>query len=54
MRLPEDEPTHSPLTLSMLISEAVYKLVVIVERALRLLNKFVLRPCLLQLRCLLW
>jgi hypothetical protein len=51
---PENQRPASSLPLAMLISEAVYKLVVLVERALRLLAKFVLRPCLLQFRCLFW
>lgn len=44
----------SPLTLSLLISETVYKLVVLVERSIRLFSKYILRPCVLQFRCLLW
>jgi len=38
----------------MLISESVYKIIVFTECLLRWLIKFVLRPCLLQFRCLLW
>ena len=52
---PEDEPPpQSPLPLSLLISEAVYRLVVLVEHLLRWLNRLVLKPCRLQLRCLFW
>ena len=54
MNLPENQRPASSLPLAMLISEAVYKLVVLVERSLRWLVKFVLRPCLLQFRCLFW
>ena len=50
MNKPEDHVSPKPLTLSMLISEWVYRLVVIVERLLRLLNRFVIRPCRLQYR----
>jgi hypothetical protein len=38
----------------MMISETVYKMVVIVERIIRWLSSVVLRPCLLQFRCLFW
>ena len=51
---PEDQRPATSLPLAMLISEAVYRLVVLVERTLRWLVKFVLRPCLLQFRCLFW
>ena len=55
---PIDEPveqvSHKPLSISMMISEWVYRLVVIVERLLRLGNRFVLRPARLQFRCLFW
>jgi hypothetical protein len=51
---PEDQRPANSLPLAMLISEAVYRLVVLVERTLRWLVKFLLRPCLLQLRCLFW
>ena len=44
----------SPLSLSLLTSESVYKLVLLVEYLLRWLGKNVARPCMLQLRCLLW
>lgn len=48
-------PDHSsPLALSMLISEAVYKLVLLVECVLRWAVKYLLRPCQLQCRCLFW
>jgi len=51
---PDDQRPATSLPLAMLISEAVYRLVVLVERTLRWLVKFVLRPCLLQFRCLFW
>ena len=54
MNQPENQRPATSLPLAMLISEAVYRLVVLVERTLRWLVKFVLRPCLLQLRCLFW
>ena len=54
MNHPENQRPAGSLPLAMLISEAVYKLVVLVQRTLRWLAKFVLRPCLLQFRCLFW
>ena len=54
MREPHKHGPSASLSLAMLISETVYKLVLLVERSLRWLAKFVLRPCLLQLRCLFW
>ena len=54
MSPPEDPPPHVPLSLSMLISESVYKIIVLIERTLLWLARFVLRPCLLQFRCLFW
>ena len=38
------------VTFAMLISESVYKLVLLVERSIPLFNKFVLKPCSLLLR----
>ena len=51
---PVEQVSHKPLTLSMLISEWVYWLVVAVERLLRLLDRILLRPARLQYRCLFW
>lgn len=54
MNFPDKHRPTSSVTIAMLISEAVYKLVVLIERMIRWSVKFVLRPCLLQVRCLLW
>jgi len=54
MNHPEDRGSRSPLRFSLLISEAVYRLVVMIERSLRWTVKNLLRPCMLQLRCLFW
>jgi hypothetical protein len=51
---PEEQVSHTPLSISMLISEWVYPLVLLVERAIRLPTKFIVRPCRLQYRCLFW
>ena len=53
---PQDEPSppQSPLPLALLISEAVYRLVVLIERLLRGTNRYLIRPLRLQLRCLFW
>ncbi len=44
----------SSVSISMLISETVYKLVVVVERLIHWLTKAVLRPCLILVHCLRW
>ncbi len=54
MNHPEDKGPHSPLALSMLISEAVYRLVLLVESLIRWVAKSVLHPCRLQCRCFFW
>lgn len=54
MNRPDRQVPSTSVTFSMLISEAVYKLVIVCERSIRWLDKFVLRPCMLQIRCLLW
>ena len=59
MRVPQDRirdepPAASPLTLSMLTSEGVYKLVVVVERTIRWFIRAVIRPGLLLVWCLRW
>ena len=54
MNFPEKQRPTSSVTIAMLISETVYKLIVLIERMLRWNMKFVVRPCLLQIRCLLW
>ena len=54
-RQTREEPlSRKPLTLSLLISEWVYRLVVVVERLLRMVDRYLLRPARLQWRCLFW
>ena len=53
-RYDDRAPDPSPLKLSLLVSEWVYRLVVIVERLIRWTIKYVVRPCILQYRCLMW
>ena len=50
----EEPLSRKPLTLSLLISEWVYRLVVVVERLLRMVDRYLLRPARLQWRCLFW
>lgn len=50
----EDRFPSSTVTLSMLISESVYRLITAIERLIRWFNKAVLRPCRLFFRCLHW
>lgn len=52
MQEPDDRPVNTPLTLSMLASEWVYRLICLVERALGWLNRSVIRPCCFLLRLL--
>ncbi len=54
MNQPKEPTHHVPLSISMLISEWVYKLVVLIERTIRWIARYIFRPCLLQVRCLLW
>jgi len=54
VNIPENRQPTSSVTFSMLISETVYKMVVGVERTIGWTSRVVLRPCLLQLRCLFW
>jgi hypothetical protein len=49
----EDLPGSS-VTYAMLISESVYRLVVLVERIIRWIDKAIFRPCLLYYRFLRW
>ena len=51
--IPDDIPHGSCLTLSMLISESVYRLICLVERSYRWFRKVFLRPYLFLLRLLL-
>lgn len=50
MQEPDDRPVNSPLTLSMLTSEWVYRLICLVERGLRWLIRAVIRPYYFLLR----
>lgn len=52
MRDPEDRFPTSTVTLSMLISESVYKLILVIERVIRWLLRAVIRPYLFLFRCL--
>jgi hypothetical protein len=51
---PQKQRPTSSVTFSMLVSETVYKLVMLVERILRWMTKFIFHPCILQYRCLFW
>jgi hypothetical protein len=51
---PQNEPPTSSVTYAMLISEAVYRLVVAIERTLRWFSKRVLPPLMLLIWCLRW
>ena len=51
---PKNQLSSSSVTISMLISESVYKLIVVIERIIRWFNKAVLRPYLFLFRCLVW
>ncbi len=53
-KLVQEPAPRSPLTLSMLTSEAVYKLIVAVERSIRWFNREVIRPGILLIWCLRW
>ena len=53
-RIRDERPAAAPLTLSMLTSEGVYKLVVVVERTIRWINRAVIRPGVLLVWCLRW
>ncbi len=50
----DEEMPSSSVTYSMLISESVYKLVVIVERLIRWFDRAVLRPAMVYYRFLRW
>ena len=54
MEDPDDRFPNSSVTLSMLISESVYRLVVIVERLILWFIKNLYRPYLFLFRCLVW
>ena len=54
MKIPDDPPPNSPLTLSMLTSEVVYKLIVCIERLIRWICRNVIPPCRVLYWCLRW
>ena len=54
MKHPDNEPSTSSVTYSMLISESVYRLVVAIERCLRWFAKHILPPVMLLVWCLRW
>jgi len=54
MKHPDNEPPTSSVTYSMLISESVYRLVVVIERGLRWSSKRVLPPVMLLIWWLRW
>ncbi len=49
---PDKQVSSSPLTLSMLTSEWVYRLICLIERTIRWFNKAILRPYLFLFRSL--
>ena len=53
MKEPDDH-RRSPLPLSLLISEAVYKLVLVVERVLQWINKNIMPTLRVIYWCLRW
>ncbi|NCF36515.1 MAG: hypothetical protein GWP56_09020 [Gammaproteobacteria bacterium] len=52
MNNPDNKPRASSVTYSLLISESVYRLVVVVERVIRWFIKSVIRPCMFIVWCL--
>ena len=52
MEDPEDRFPSSTVTLSMLISESVYKLICLIERVIRWTARHVVRPHWFLFRCL--
>jgi hypothetical protein len=54
VNIPDKGVPTSSVTYSMLISETVYKVIVVIERIIRWVTKAVLRPCLLLIWCLIW
>ena len=53
MRRPPDDPVpNTPLTLSTLMSEWVYKLICLIERLIRWFVRNVIRPCRYLIWCL--
>jgi hypothetical protein len=51
---PDYKNPSSSVSIAMLISESVYKLVVIIERIIRRVSKTVVPPCRLLFWCLRW
>ena len=54
MKIPQEQPPKQSVTLSLLTSEVVYKLITAIERLIRWLNKTVIRPGRLLYWCLRW
>jgi len=54
VRPPDKEYSNSSVTYSMLISESVYRLVVVIERLIRWFSKTLLPGCRLFYWCLRW
>ncbi len=52
--MPQEPPPKPSVTLSLLTSEVVYKLITAIERLLRWTNRSVIRPCRLLYWCLRW
>ena len=48
----DNKPHTSSVTYSLLISESVYRLVVVVERLIRWVVRSVIRPCMFIYWCL--
>ena len=46
----DDRSAGASVTFAMLISESVYRLIVLVERSIQFTNKFILQPCFSRLR----
>ncbi len=51
-KIPDDPIPKTPLTNSMLVSEWVYRLIVLIERGFRLGYRYLFRPCAYLLWCL--
>lgn len=54
VRPPDKQIPSSSVTIAMLISETVYKIIVIIERIIRWFIRAILRPYLFLFRCLIW
>ena len=51
-KIPDEPPPRAPLPLSMLISERVYRFILLIERLLRWINRVVIRRCRYLVWCL--